>query len=147
MKKMVAVVVLSLTPALLAAGASHWTHTSEADFKKGKFENTVATNLGDVKLSRAVKTLLEQDPKVSSVYALAEAPDGTIYAGTGPQGVLLAIKDEKVSTVATLKDENIFAVLIDKEGKVLLGTGGEKGRVLRIQKSGDAPKEIFSREG
>src|SRR3954469_5201928 len=111
-------VICALTPLAFANGASHWNHTAEADFKKGKFNNTVATNLGDVKLSRAVKTLLEQDPKVSSVYALAEAPDGTIYAGTGPQGVLLAIKDEKVSTVATLKDENIFAVLIDKEGKV-----------------------------
>ena len=43
-----------------------------------------------------MKTLLEQDAQVSAVYALVEAPDGTIYAGTGPEGVLLAIKDDKV---------------------------------------------------
>src|SRR3954469_18618320 len=146
MKKMVAVVVLSLSRALLAAGASHWTHTSEADFKKGKFNNVVATNLGDVKLSRAVKTLLEQDPKIGTVYALAEAPDGTIYAGTGPQGIVLQLKGEKVSTIATLPDANIFSLLIDADGKLLIGTGGEKGRVLRIEKEGAKPVEIFSAE-
>src|SRR2546423_12708450 len=85
----------------LAVGTSHFTHTSEADFKNGTMQNVVATNLGDLKLSRAVKTILEQDPKVSSVYALVEAPDGTIYAGTGPQGVVLRIKDDKVSTACT----------------------------------------------
>ena len=70
----------------LAVGTSNWSHTTEADFKNGTFDNVVATNLGDLKLSRAVKTLLEQDPQVSAVYAMAEATDGTVYAGTGPQG-------------------------------------------------------------
>jgi hypothetical protein len=50
-----------------AVTVSHWTHTSEADFKPGTFHNVVATNLGDLKLSRAVKTLLDQDPKISPV--------------------------------------------------------------------------------
>src|SRR4029077_1221630 len=85
-----------------AVTTSHWVHTNEADFKPGTFHNVVATNLGDLKLSRAVKTLLEQDPKIGAVYALAEARDGTIYAGTGPQGVVLQVKGEKVSTVAQL---------------------------------------------
>src|SRR6476659_9933886 len=91
-------VICALTPLAFANGASHGNHTTEADFKKGVFHNTVATNLGDVKLSRAVKTLLEQDPHVSSVFSLAEAKDGTIYAGTGPEGVLLAVKGDKVET-------------------------------------------------
>src|SRR5437016_4307892 len=102
-------IVGALPMTSLGVGTSHWVHTNEADFKAGKFQNVVATNLGDLKLSRAVKMLLEQDPRVSSVYALVEGPDGTIYAGTGPQGALLTIKDEKVSTALTLKDnESIF---------------------------------------
>lgn len=132
----------------LPAGAvttSHWVHTSAADFKPGNFENVVATNFGDIKLSRDVRKLLELDPAVSSVYCLAEAPDGTVYAGTGPQGVLLAVKDGKVSTVATLKsDENIFSILVDAEGRVVVGTGGTLGRVLRFDKPGDEPKELFT---
>src|SRR3954470_16814670 len=86
-----------ITGSVLAVGTSHWTHTSEADFKAGTFENVVATNLGDLKLSRATRTLLNQDARVSAVYALAEA-DGAIYAATGPQGVLLRIKDDKTET-------------------------------------------------
>ena len=65
-------VICALAPLVFANGASHWNHTTEAEFKKGKFNNTVATNLGDVKLSRAVKTLLEQDAKITAVYCLAE---------------------------------------------------------------------------
>src|SRR5688572_20812609 len=75
-----------------AVGTSNWTHSSEADFNQGTFDNVVATNLGDLKLSRAVKTLLEQDARISSVSALAEGPDGSVYAGTGPNGLLLRIK-------------------------------------------------------
>ena len=56
----------------------------ETFVETGKFHNVVATNLGDLKLSRSVKTLLDQDPKIAAVYSLAEAKDGTLYAGTGP---------------------------------------------------------------
>ncbi len=128
----------------LAVSTSHWTHTTEADFKKGSFHNVVATNLGDLKLSRAVKTLLDQEPKVSSVYCLAEAPDHTIYAGTGPQGALLQIKDDKVTTVLTLEDDtNILSLLITQDGALLIGTGGDEGKILRIDHPGDKPKELF----
>lgn len=127
---------------------SHWVQTNATDFKAGKFENVVATNLGDLKLSRAVSQLIEQDPRVSVVYALAEGPDGTIYAGTGPRGVLLAIKDGKVSTAATLKEgENIFSVIVDAKGAVVIGTGGNRGRVLRLEKAGEEPKELFAADG
>jgi hypothetical protein len=131
----------------LAVSTSHWVQTNEADFKPGQFHNVVATNLGELKLSRAVKTLLEQDPKVSSVYSLAEGKDGTIYAGTGPQGVLLQIKDDKVSTVTELGDGvNIFSLLVDHDGALLVGTGGDSGKIYRIAKSGDKPNKIFDTE-
>src|SRR5207248_3839974 len=109
--------LLSLLTCLLVAPAmgvstSHWINTSEADFKAGTFHNVVATNLGDLKLSRAVKTLLGQDAHVSAVHALVEAPDGTIYAGTGPEGVLLAVKDDKAEKIADLGENvSIFSLL------------------------------------
>src|SRR5213082_931797 len=130
-----------LTLPLIAAQAVHWKHTTEADFKKGSFKNVVATNLGDLKLSRAVKTLLEQDPKVSAVYALAAAKDGTIYAGTGPQGVVLQINGDKVKELVKLDDvTNVFSLIVDKDGALLIGTGGESGKILKIAKPGDKPK-------
>ena len=123
---------------------STWNQNTQDDFKKGVLDNVVATNLGELKLSRAVKTLLEQDAKVSSVYCLAEGKDGTVYAGTGPQGVLLQIKDEKVSTITELGDGvNIFSLLVDHDGSLLIGTGGDAGRIYRMAKAGEKPKQIF----
>lgn len=141
-------VLLAACSPALAVGTAHWAHTSEADFKNGTFDNVVATNLGDLKLSRGVKKILEQDARVSSVYALVQARDGTIYAGTGPQGVLLRIKDDKVSDAVKLDDgTSIFSLALDNDGRVLIGTGGEKGQVLRLSKDGAKPEEIFSAEG
>jgi hypothetical protein len=84
-------------------------------------------------LSRAVKTILEQDAKVSAVYALAEGPDGSVYAGTGPHGILLRVKDDKVTRVYESDETaNIFSIVVDAKGQLLLGTGGEAGKILRI---------------
>ncbi len=117
----------------LAVGTSHWTANHEAEFKKGTLHNVVASNLGDLKISRAVKTLLEEDPRVATVNCLVEGVDGTVFAGTGPDGVLLRVKDSKVAVVARLgENTNIFSLLFDNQGRLLIGTGGEAGRVLRI---------------
>jgi hypothetical protein len=134
--------------AALAVSTSHWTHQSEADFKAGTLHNVVVTNLGDVKLSRAVKTIQQEDPNVTTVNCLAAGADGTVYAGTGPKGILLGVKDDKVSTVATLADTvNILCLLSESDGSLVIGTGGAKGKVLKIDKPGDAPHEIFSSDG
>jgi hypothetical protein len=139
---------LICTATAFGVSTSTWTQTSQEDFKKGTLENVVATNLGAVKLSRAVKTLLDQDARISSVNALAEAADGTIYAGTGPQGVLLQIKDQKVSTVATLDGAtNLTSLIVEPGGRLLIGTAGEKGKVLAIDKPGDKAHAIFESEG
>jgi hypothetical protein len=138
MQRFFALLLILLVPAsTFAVTTSHWNQTSEADFKTGTFHNVVATNLGDLKLSRSVKTLLE----------LVEAKDGTIYAGTGPQGVLLSIKDDKITTLVELGEGiNISSLLIDAHDRLLIGTGGQKGQVLRIDKPGDKPAPIFEAE-
>src|SRR5580658_1889538 len=93
---------LVIGPRALAVTTSHWSQENEGDFKDGTLHDVVVTNQGEVKLSRAVKMIEEQDANITSVNALVEGPDGTIYAGTGPKAMLLAVKNDKVSTVATL---------------------------------------------
>ena len=89
----------------------------------------------------------DQDANITTVNALAQTPDGVIYAGTGPKGILLAVKDSKVTTAATIDNTvNILSLLVDSKGGLLLGTGGDKGRILRIDKPGDKPKEIFAED-
>jgi hypothetical protein len=140
--------ILFLSGPAMAVSTSTWTQANQDDFKKGALDNVVATNHGDVKLSRAIKAVMEQDPRISSVNALAEGADGTIYAGTGPQGVLLAIKDGKVSTLATIDGgTNLTAVIAEKSGRILVGTAGAKGKVLAIEKPGDKPHVLFDADG
>ena len=148
MKLPIWLTILFLTAPAMAVSTSTWTQANQDDFKKGRLDNVVATNHGDVKLSRAIKTLLEQDPRISSVNALAEGTDGTIYAATGPEGVLLAIKDGKVSTLAAIDGgTNLTALIVEKSGRILVGTAGAKGRVLAIDRPGDKPRVLFEAEG
>jgi hypothetical protein len=141
------VVAVMVSP-IYAVTTSHWSQTNEADFKAGKFHDVVATNLGDLKLSREVKSLMDENPKVGAVYAMAEAPDGTIYVGTGPQGVLLQVREGKVSTVVELGDGiDINSILVDSHGAVLIGSSGEKGKVLKIDHPGEKPHAIFESDG
>lgn len=131
-----------------AVATSHWVHTSQSDFKAGTLSNVVATNLGDLKLSRRVELLLGQDPRVSAVYSLVQTPDGTTYAGTGPEGVLLKIKDQTVTTAAQLGDNlSILSLAVDARGRLLLGTGGERGQLFRIEKPDEKPQPVFSADG
>lgn len=130
-----------------AGGAQHWTQSDTADFNAGTFHNVVATNLNDLKLSRAIKTLAVKDDRVSAVYAMAQMPDGSEYAGTGPQGVLLRIKDGKVTTAAIFANSSIFSLTVDEQGRLLIGTGGARGKVYRIDSPGAKPKLIFKGQG
>src|SRR5580658_4716733 len=107
---------------VLAVTTSHWVHANEADFNAGTLSDVVVTNQGDVKLSRAVTVIQEQDANITAVNALAQTPDGVIYAGTGPKGILLAVKDSKVTTAATIDNTvNILSLLVDSKGGLLLG--------------------------
>ncbi|MDP9175955.1 MAG: hypothetical protein M3O30_19125 [Planctomycetota bacterium] len=138
---------LGLVQPAMAVSTSHWIAAGESDFKGGKLHNVVVTNLGDIKLSRAIQTIQDQDADVTTVNALAQTPDGTIYAGTGPKAKLLAVKEGRISTAATFGDAvNVLSVIGDDAGGLILGTGGDKGKVLRIKKAGDKPEEIFSDE-
>lgn len=140
---LVALLILMLTAwPVLAVQPAEWNHSGETQFREGESSNIVATNLGDLKLSRQVKVLLENDPRISAVYALVHADDGTIYAGTGPNGIVLRLREDKVETLVQLGDGvNIFALGFDNRGRLLIGASGEQARLLRLD--GDQPIEIF----
>jgi len=131
----------------LAVTTSHFVSGNKTDFTAGKLRNVVVTNLGDVKLSRAVEIIKQDDADVTAINALAEGPDGVIYAGTSPKGILLAVKDGKSSKLATLEDTvSILSLKVVDKGALLIGTGGDKGKLLRIDKRGDKPHEIFAED-
>src|SRR5258706_198935 len=109
-----------------AVQTSHWTHTNEADFKKGAMHNVVATNFGD--------------EEVQYIWALAQTPDGNLYVATGPHGKLFEVKGDKSKSVIMTSDEsNLLSLLSD--GKDLLYVGTDpNGLVYRVNRKS---KEMF----
>lgn len=138
-----------LTLALLSSAApafavktQHFTNTSAEDFKKGEAHNVVATSTGQLRLSRQIDALLPKDRHFDAILAMAEAPDGSITFSAFPDGEVLSLKDGKLTTLATFKDQTVSALTYDKKGRLWIGVGGEKAKVVRIDKAGDEPKTI-----
>lgn len=148
MRYVICILLLCIAGPAWAVKTSHWIHTSQADFDRGTLSHVVATNLGDLKLARKIQPMLGEDPRISAVFSLAQSSDGTIYAGTGPSGVLLSIKNDQVTTAAEIGQHlSIFSLLMDSQGRLLIGTGGEKGQVLRIDRPGAPATPVFSAPG
>lgn len=142
--------LLFLSPAFaVASDVSYWTHSSATDYSQAVKENVVVTNYGDVQLTRQLQTLAEGIEGVSVVYSLAQGPDGAVYAGTGPTGVLLRIEGENVQRFVLPGTTNLFAVAFDAGGKLLVGAGGENGKLLRIEFDGENvnSQAVFEAEG
>jgi ligand-binding sensor domain-containing protein/signal transduction histidine kinase len=65
------------------------------------------------------------------ICALAEEPDGTIWAGSVSEG-LLHFKDGRLETInasSGLSDNLVEALLVDREGKLWVGTHGGLNRI------------------
>src|SRR4051812_43377446 len=75
----------------LAVQTQHFLADSEAEFHKGTSKNIVVTSLGELRLSRELKTVAELNASVTTVLSLAQGKDGTLYVGTGPEGEILAV--------------------------------------------------------
>jgi hypothetical protein len=76
----------------------------------------------------------------SQVLCLALAPDGTVYAGTGPTGMVVALAP--VSGKARIVAENlasyVWALALDADGKTLYAGTGPKGRIYQVTADGKA---------
>src|SRR5690606_25952004 len=114
------------------------THGSTDDFWQGTLESLVVTNYGDIQLTRRLDTLAEGVAGVSIVYALAEGPDGAIYAGAGPRGAPLRVRDGNTERFDIPGATNLSALALDTEGRLLVGAGGDQARVLRVGLEGES---------
>ncbi|EEF63134.1 histidine kinase [Pedosphaera parvula Ellin514] len=77
------------------------------------------------------------------VSALAEEPDGTVWAGSVSEG-LFRFKDGKLTTVTAssgLSDNLVESLLIDREGKLWVGTGAGLNRLRTKKFSSFGPGE------
>ncbi|MDK1030397.1 MAG: hypothetical protein QGD94_00145 [Planctomycetia bacterium] len=144
--------VFGILAALGLGGEAEGVRTAkfvEADekaFQKGETDGTVWTSLGKLRLARDVKAIIDEKAGVAFISALAEAPNGTIYAATGIKGEVYKVVKGKAEVLATLPDKVLFSITVASNGTLYVGSGGQKGRIFQVSPKGDV-KDFFESEG
>jgi hypothetical protein len=67
------------------------------------------------------------------VYALKALPDGSVLAGTSPNGGLYLVRGGKVAARTGLPVDSIFDIIVADDGKSALVATGNPGRVYRVE--------------
>jgi sugar lactone lactonase YvrE len=123
-----------------AAGTATWEMGSYQDFLRGQFTGVSLSREGRLTLAPKTETLFSSDQPV--IWSVAQAPDGTLYAGTGHRGRVFKIDRSGKSEVFWAADQpEVFAIALDPKG-ALYAASSPKGKIYRIE-SGKAV-EFFS---
>ncbi len=126
-----AAIAATLATCAFASGTQAWEMTSYSDFVRGRFDGISLSRDGRLSLAPKLETVFTSDQPV--IWSVAEAPDGTLYAGTGHRGRVYRIdRDGKSSLLWTAEQPEIFAVAVDSSGAVYAGTSPD-GKVYRIE--------------
>ena len=140
--------LLAVALAAAPAAAIHpgqWRHTTEADFQPGETENTVVTNLGDVKLANHTETLGPTLKEASIIYDLQAVADGTLYIAAGPEEQLLRRTQGQVEQVLELENEQVFCLDLTADGRLLVCISGDTSRLAVLD--GDELKDMVTLPG
>ena len=129
-----------LTSQLFGATTATWEMTGYQDFLRGRMNGLSLTRDGRLMLGAKLYTVF--DSGQPEIWSIAQAPDGSLYMGTGHRGRLYKMDAAgKSSLVWTSDQSEIFAVTVDAKGVVYAGTSPD-GKVYRIE-NGKA-SEYFS---
>ena len=141
-----AIIGLLATLALWGATSQVWEISDYDAFLVGRFENVSLTAEGRLLLGPRVETVFESDQPL--LWAVAEAPDGSIYAATGHQGHVYEVKPDGESRLLWKAPEiEVFAIAVGPDGAVYAGTS-PNGKVYRVDADGQAgvyfdPQETY----
>ena len=124
-------VALLLPWAAMASSTTAWEMGSWSDFMRGRFQGISLSREGRLSLAPKVETVFSSDQPV--IWAVAEAPDGTLYAATGNRGRVYRIgRDGASSLLWTADRPEVFALAIGHDGALYAGTSPD-GKVYRIR--------------
>ncbi|MFQ6047813.1 MAG: hypothetical protein ACE5K7_00430, partial [Phycisphaerae bacterium] len=142
--RLAALLVAVLAGPATAVKTAIWSEHEPDDLSKGRFEQTVWTNLGQIRLGPQVQQVFSGRDDVGYVHSLAEGQDGTVYVGTGPEGVLLKVVGEAVSELFRAPGGgNVWSLLISG-GKVLAGVDGTAATIYAVDPA-SGKGEVFFR--
>ena len=134
MKPWSLVTVLIVAGSALAVVPGSWSHGTEADFTPGKFESTVVSSGGELRLSGKIIILMPSGRAPAAMSALAV--DGkTLYAASGIGRGVYKIEEHQSKPLARVPGAVVTSLCWT--GKELLaGSGGRGAGVYAIDGSG-----------
>jgi hypothetical protein len=125
------VFLVALASCCFAATTATWEMTGYQDFLRGRISGLSLTRDGRLTLGSKLDTLF--DSGQPEIWSVAQAPDGSLYLGTGHRGRLYRLDAAgKSSLVWTSDQSEIFAVTVDAKGIVYAATSPD-GNVYRIE--------------
>ncbi len=109
-----------------AATSTAWEIAGFTDFLKGRLQGLSLTADGLLKPGPSVKWRVGLDQP--TLWALAGAPDGSVYAATGNQGKVFHVgTDGKATAVWAAEQSQIFALCMTAQGTLYAGSSPNGG--------------------
>lgn len=140
MKSIGLLLLCSLPFSLMAATTATWEMSTYQDLVKGRFEGITLDRDGRLSLAPKLDAVFNSGQPM--IWSLAQAPDGSVYAGTGHRGRVYRITSAGVSSLVWTADQpEVFAVALDPAG-VLYAATSPDGKVFRID--GGKATEVFA---
>ena len=143
LSRWLAAIVLLYACSVFGVSTKTFEDSQSTDFKSGKCENVVISNMGKISLGAEISKLLENRSDVSTVFDVRILPNGSLAAATGPEGLLLVYQNKKWEKFFKSDQPYIFSIEISQDGKIYAGTGGTVGKVLEISADGKNSKVLF----
>jgi len=115
----------------MASGTASWEMNSYQDFLRGHFNGVSLSRDGKLLLAPPLESLYASEQPV--IWSLVQAPDGSLYAGTGHRGRVYRIdKSGKGTLLWTSEQPEVFALAVAPDGTLYAATS-PNGRVYRIE--------------
>jgi outer membrane protein assembly factor BamB len=131
------VALLGVCAALYASSTAAWEMNTYADFMKGRFSGVSLTRDGRIVLAPRLQPVFSSDEP--TIWSVSQAPDGSVYVGTGHRGRLYRVDKSGASTLVwTAPEPEIFAVASAADGTIFVGTS-PGGKVYKIRNGSAEP--------
>lgn len=133
-------IALALSTCLWGSATTAWEMNTYQDFIRGRFQGVSLNRDGRLTLAPKMETVFSSDQPI--VWSIAQAPDGSLYAGTGHRGRLFRVdRSGSSSLLWTAEQPEIFSVAVDPKG-VLYAATSPDGKVYRFDNG--KPVEYFA---
>lgn len=131
-----AILLLAEVP-LFASKLKIWQAQTPAAYVDARFENTVMSNQGAIRLAHLLKPLAQPRVDATHVWDLVEDKAGNLIFATGGEGRLLKVTPAgEVTTLYETKVGPVLCLTAGPDGTLFAGTGPD-GRILQMSPQGE----------